>query len=442
MSVFLPDDPGGEDSSPTPEASRAIGARIESVRFRLDRTQREFARLLGVTAKAVRAWERGEEINRDDLLQIAETTDTSIEWLIEGARQGGEPCAARSPERPIRSAGRRAVEAECIKPKSIVTDGPPPREIASAWNAWPEPMIASTAGAESGVVRGRPSALLLSFPGGSILLGKRATAYRCSAGAPNAPAEFMLNLALNGRSRLTQRGLVCEGDAGREGGAAFTSSAEASFAEFDPKGRYLSVFLPTRALLEPAPLAETHVMESIAPDSPTLRLLAAYVSALMKSKRVLDREAAGSVADHLVDLCALLLGAEGDEKALAEARGVAAARISVVLESIEAGAARPGFSARSVARRLGLTERQVHDLLWQAGKSYSDRVNERRLEIAERRLADPRFDKLSIDEVAFLAGFMDLATFTRLFRERFGDWPKACRSAVKASRRRGRTFTP
>jgi transcriptional regulator with XRE-family HTH domain len=62
----------------------AAGARIRSVRFRLDRSEQSFGALLGVEPDVVRAWERGEQIDRDALILIASATDTALEWLIAG----------------------------------------------------------------------------------------------------------------------------------------------------------------------------------------------------------------------------------------------------------------------------------------------------------------------------------------------------------------------
>ena len=240
---------------------------------------------------------------------------------------------------------------------------------------------------------------------------------------------------LHGGRRLDQMGRSHEG---AEGSAFFASDIDNGVLTYEPDGLYVSVFLPTRALLARVPEAETRFMEPIAPDSQALRLLTSYVSALMKSAGGLDPAAAASVADHIVDLCALLVGAEGHQRELAEGRGLREAQRSQIAEAIEAGAATPGFTARTVARKLRLTEREVHDLLWEAGQSYSNLVNERKVEIARQRLGDPRSSGLSIEEIAFLSGFMDLKKFVRAFETRSGDTPSDFRSGRKTpdSRRR------
>ena len=61
-----------------------IGERIKSLRFRFDRTVKEFASLLAVSPEAVEAWERGEAIEHRVINLISDKTGTSSHWLIAG----------------------------------------------------------------------------------------------------------------------------------------------------------------------------------------------------------------------------------------------------------------------------------------------------------------------------------------------------------------------
>ena len=174
-----------------------------------------------------------------------------------------------------------------------------------------------------------------------------------------------------------------------------------------------------------------------APDLPPVRLFAAYASSLLKSADgLLSHSFAAAAADHVADLCALMLGASGDERALAERRGVREAQRCRIAEAIEAGAATPGFTARSVAGGLGLTEREIHDLLWETGQSYTELVSDRRAAIAGARLGDPRDAHLAIEEIAFLSGFMDFEKFNRAFEAQFGDTPEDYRAGRRTVLRR------
>ena len=54
-------------------------------------------------------------------------------------------------------------------------------------------------------------------------------------------------------------------------------------------------------------------------------------------------------------------------------------------------------------------------------------MNER-LKAARRMLDDPAQDHLKVTDVAFGCGFSDLSNFTRAFRRKYGETPKAVRS--------------
>ena len=86
----------------------AVGARIRTVRFRLDQSERRFADMLGVKPEAVKMWESGRGVDRDALILIADATGVALHWLIAGftssqvkaiysatkgarSRSGGEP---------------------------------------------------------------------------------------------------------------------------------------------------------------------------------------------------------------------------------------------------------------------------------------------------------------------------------------------------------------
>lgn len=72
------------------------GNRIRQLRKQLDLTQGEFAdRMGGVTRGAVGNWELGKGIKRDNLVRIAETFGSSVDWLATG---NGQPLAGDNPQ--------------------------------------------------------------------------------------------------------------------------------------------------------------------------------------------------------------------------------------------------------------------------------------------------------------------------------------------------------
>ncbi len=75
---------GGHKGRQSTATTLGMGARIRSVRFRLDRSEEQFASLVGVRPEAVEAWEAGHGVKREDLVRIADKTGASLHWLISG----------------------------------------------------------------------------------------------------------------------------------------------------------------------------------------------------------------------------------------------------------------------------------------------------------------------------------------------------------------------
>jgi AraC-like DNA-binding protein len=62
-----------------------------------------------------------------------------------------------------------------------------------------------------------------------------------------------------------------------------------------------------------------------------------------------------------------------------------------------------------------------------AGTSFTDHVNELRLQQAFALLTEPRGRRRRISDIAMEAGFSDVSYFNQLFRARFGNTPSGVR---------------
>jgi AraC-like DNA-binding protein len=129
----------------------------------------------------------------------------------------------------------------------------------------------------------------------------------------------------------------------------------------------------------------------------------------------------------LVDLVALVLGANGESAELAKLRGLRAARLEDILALIRRHFADPGFSTADVARKLRLSPRYINDLLQETGVGFAARVLELRLQAARKMLADRRSDRLKVIDIAYASGFNEVSYFNRRFRQRFGEKPSDAR---------------
>jgi AraC-like DNA-binding protein len=108
---------------------------------------------------------------------------------------------------------------------------------------------------------------------------------------------------------------------------------------------------------------------------------------------------------------------------------VGAARLAAALADIAAGFTRQGLTVESVARRQGVSPRNLQRLLEMSGTSFTARVNELRLQRALALLGARQGRRWRIADIAMEAGFSDVSHFNRLFRARFGETPSSVRPA-------------
>jgi AraC-like DNA-binding protein len=165
-------------------------------------------------------------------------------------------------------------------------------------------------------------------------------------------------------------------------------------------------------------------------DIAARRLLLGYIREAFNLDVHTSARATQLYEQHIVDLIALALGAEGEVRAAAEDRGVRSVRLSAILKEIARRSADPALNAVAIARRLGITPRYVHFLLEETGRSFTHHVLERRLEKAAELLRDPRRQSCRISAIAGEVGFNDLSNFNRTFRRRYGVAPSDVRNAA------------
>ena len=136
---------------------------------------------------------------------------------------------------------------------------------------------------------------------------------------------------------------------------------------------------------------------------------------------------------HMQDLIAAAIAATRGGRAIAEGRGIAAARLRVIMTDICAHLGNGELSVAKVAQRQRVTPRYVHKLFENEGLTFSSFALGQRLARAHRMLSDPRLADRTIGSVAFDVGFGDLSYFNRTFRRRYGAAPTEIRqSAMKA----------
>jgi AraC-like DNA-binding protein len=222
----------------------------------------------------------------------------------------------------------------------------------------------------------------------------------------------------NGQTLAAGEGIIC--DSGHVGAIHVTANSRFWSLKI-PRPRITSI-LPRRDRLAGAKLDR---------DPVARRLLFGYLAGTLDVDLNGGGRAVALYDEHIVDLIALTLGAEGEAREIVEQRGVRAVRRSAVFREIEARLRDPALSAAAIAIRLGITPRYVHLLLEESGRTFTAHVLERRLEKIAEVLRDPRQHERRIADIALAAGFADLSHFNRTFRRRYGATPSEMRMEAR-----------
>jgi AraC-like DNA-binding protein len=163
-----------------------------------------------------------------------------------------------------------------------------------------------------------------------------------------------------------------------------------------------------------------------------LNLLKGYVDSVFEDPVLTAPDMRRRVVAHLCDLIAVTLGATRDAAAVAEGRGVRAARLRAVKADIEAHLSHGNLSADAVAKRQQISESYIRKLFGGEATSFAEYVLARRLVLAHRMLTDRRWTGVGIASIAYDAGFGDLSYFNRTFKRCYGATPSEVRDGFRS----------
>ncbi|MGH6739406.1 MAG: AraC family transcriptional regulator, partial [Bradyrhizobium sp.] len=229
--------------------------------------------------------------------------------------------------------------------------------------------------------------------------------------------DFSFHLNVGGGSQV-------EGPRGetilREGDAMLLSySVSRTISRPEPVDHRV-IRLPRAALSPLVRDIDDAVLLKIPCGTGMLSVLKGYVDTVFGDPALADPEMRRLVATHLCDLVAVTIGATRDATAVAEGRGVRAARLRAIKSYIEAHLTYGDLSLGVVARRQRISDSYIRKLFESEGTSFLQFVLCRRLGRAHRMLTDRRWADRSIARIAFEVGFGDLSYFNRTFKRFYG----------------------
>jgi AraC-like DNA-binding protein len=231
-----------------------------------------------------------------------------------------------------------------------------------------------------------------------------------------------------GRSHLSQRGQEIELRAGDAIAILHSEPATVTYVE----GLQFGLAVPRDALTQRLTNVDSLTMRPISHRTEALRLLMTYLKSAFKESALAAPKLRDTVVTHIHDLVALAVG-ECAPLGESSASAVVAARHSAVLDHIATHFQDPGLNLEMVARRQGISPRYVQRLMTSSGSSFTERVNELRLQRAFELLTEPHTGTQRISDIALEVGFSDVSHFNRLFRARFGNSPRGVRTAGRGN---------
>jgi AraC-like DNA-binding protein len=191
--------------------------------------------------------------------------------------------------------------------------------------------------------------------------------------------------------------------------------------------RFQGLIVPRAPLAALVTNIEDAAMRPVPRGNEMLRLLTSYAKTICGGLTIEHPDLRTLVTAHIHDLMAMIIGASRDGAALAEERGVAAARLAVIKADIIEHIGHDETTLLDLATRHGLTPRSIQRLFEGDGSTFSEFKLEQQVSYARRMLGDRRYAGLTIAAIAAAAGFGDLSYFHRVFRRRFGATPSDIR---------------
>ncbi len=238
--------------------------------------------------------------------------------------------------------------------------------------------------------------------------------------------DLSIHINLSGLSIVAGRGREMTL---QDGDAVLLSYSEARTVTRPGRVYHRIVRLPRASLAPLVPNIDDAVLRPIPRGTGALTLLANYAGALIDDPAIVAPQMRQLVVAQLCDLIAVTLGATRDAQALADGRGIRAARLRAIKTDIEAHLANGDLSPAAVAARHGISDSYIRKLFEGEGTSFSEFVLLRRLARAHRMLTDRRWADRGIAWIAFESGFGDLSYFNRTFKRCYGARPSDVRAS-------------
>jgi AraC-like DNA-binding protein len=188
----------------------------------------------------------------------------------------------------------------------------------------------------------------------------------------------------------------------------------------------LTLRFPRRLLPLRTPEITEACARSVAATAPAMQMLSAYLDRLFEvADDLTDRQrtdaghaAIGLLAMALRDVTPSVPGGDGPEGVL----------LDMMRRHVREHLADPHLRVEELARRHHVSVSHAYTLFERIGTTPGAYLREERLLAAQAMLSGREHDRRTISAIAATVGFLDLRSFERAFRRRFGTTPSNWRS--------------
>ncbi|WP_429559796.1 helix-turn-helix transcriptional regulator [Paraburkholderia youngii] len=264
-----------------------------------------------------------------------------------------------------------------------------------------------------------------TLPGLAVVSGTLSGLRQLLRSAADAEDDLLLGVNVSGCSAVRQR----DRDLTLRDGDAFvtTRDARAIVLMRPTPVRFVGCRVPRQAVAPLVGRIDDIPLRLVPPSAEALILLVTYARAIADAFPLETPALQRLAVTHMHDLIAATIGATRDRHAIAERRGISAARLRLIMTDISANLGDGDLSVAEIARRHRVTPRYVHKLFENEGLTVSSFILGQRLLRAHRMLSDPQFADRNISSIAFDVGFGDLSYFNRAFRRCYAATPSDIR---------------
>lgn len=230
---------------------------------------------------------------------------------------------------------------------------------------------------------------------------------------------FLLSLQTKECSRITQHNkssLLKPGDM-----ALYSSISPYRLELFDDFSQ-LVIQLPAEKMLARLPNAEMKTAERVDGSVGIGRLVRDNILAFSKHAANSNETVRALVQDTLIDLIATGLAAQSETHA-----ELSSPEQHILLRAksfIRGNLGNPELDRHMVAAEIGMSVRRLNAIFAKENISLSAYIRKTRLDSIASELLDPRFDSLSISEIAIKFGIENFQHFSTLFRATFDSSPR------------------